>query len=127
MSVLIAQFKNETDADFVAKLIRKMKDKVKVMDEKSWEDYLLGLMIEETEMEGGEVSRKEISKIFKKNGINFKTEIPKRFPQSKEPESIGIHSRDTSPNRSSKEHQRYRRLGKTGRLQALLPHQNKNI
>ena len=71
MNVVIAQIKKEHDADFVARIIRMIKGKVKVMNEQQWEDYILGLLAQEAEKEGGTVSRKEISRFLKKHGINF--------------------------------------------------------
>ena len=74
MSILVAQFKDAKEADFIAQLIQKVqgkKGKVNVMSDAEWEDYVLGRMAEESEAEGGVVKREEVSKHFRKNGINF--------------------------------------------------------
>ena len=74
MSILVAQFKNMRDADFIAQLIRKIqgkKEKVNVMSDEEWEDYVLGRLADEAEAQGGSVSREEIAKHFKKHGINL--------------------------------------------------------
>lgn len=71
MNVVIAQIKKENDADLIARFIRMLNGKAKVMTEEQWEDYILGLMAQESEKEGGTVSRKEISRFLKKHGINF--------------------------------------------------------
>jgi hypothetical protein len=74
MSILVAQFKNMRDADFIAQLIRMIqgkKEKVNVMSDDEWEDYVLGKLADEAETQGGTVSREEIAKHFKKHGINL--------------------------------------------------------
>jgi len=74
MSVLIAQFKNVRDADFVAQLIKKIQgknNKVNVMSDEDWEDYRLGKIADEAELEGGTIPHEKISQSFKKHGINF--------------------------------------------------------
>ncbi len=74
MSILVAQFKEAKDADFIAQIIQKIqgkKGKVNVMNDEEWEEYVLGRLADETEAEGGTVSRAEISKHFKKHGVNF--------------------------------------------------------
>ena len=74
MSILVAQFKEAKDAAFVAQIIQKIqgkKGKVNVMNDEEWEDYVLGRLADDSEAEGGTVSRTEISKHFKKHGINF--------------------------------------------------------
>jgi len=71
MSVVIAQVKQENDADFLARIVKNINGKVKVMSDDELEDYLLEIMADEAEEEGGIVSRKKISKFLKKNGIDF--------------------------------------------------------
>ena len=71
MNVVIAQVKKNNDADLIARFIRMLKGKAKVMTEQEWEDYVLGLMALESEKEGGTVPREEISRFLKKNGIDF--------------------------------------------------------
>ena len=74
MSILIAQFKDDTDADFAAQIIKRIqgkKEKVNVMTDEDWEDYVLGKMAEKAEKEGGTVSREKIAQTFKKHGIKF--------------------------------------------------------
>ncbi len=74
MSVLIAQFKDVSDADFIAQIIKKIqgkKSKVNVMSDEEWEDHVLGKLADESEKEGGTVSREEITKHFRKHGVNF--------------------------------------------------------
>lgn len=71
MTRIIADIKNKADAEAIYRVIKKFNAKVKMMDDEEWEDYMLGLMAMESEAEGGEVPRKEISKWFKTYGINF--------------------------------------------------------
>ena len=71
MSVIISQIKNSDDANLVTMLIKKFTKNVKLMSDEQWEDYILGLMAEDAEAEGGTVPREEIAKIFKKHGIVF--------------------------------------------------------
>ena len=71
MNIVITQVKNKEEAHLLVKYARKLKAKTKIYNDEEWEDYLLGLMIEESELEGGEVSRKEISKILRRNGVDF--------------------------------------------------------
>ena len=71
MNIVVTQVKSNDEAHLLAKYARSLKAKTKIYNDKEWEDYLLGLMIEESELEGGEVSRKEISQIFRRNGVDF--------------------------------------------------------
>jgi len=71
MNVVIAQVKKDGDADLIARFIRMLKGKAKVMTEDEWEEYVLGMMARESEKDGKTVSRKEISLFLKKNGITF--------------------------------------------------------
>lgn len=71
MTRIIADVKNESDADTIYRVIKKFSAKVKMMNDNEWEDYILGLMAEEAEAEGGTVPREEIVKIFKRHGIDF--------------------------------------------------------
>lgn len=71
MNIVITKVKNKDQAHLLAQYARKLKAKSKIYNDDEWEDYLLGLMIEESEREGGKISREEISKIFKRNGIDF--------------------------------------------------------
>lgn len=74
MNILVARFNKTQDAEFVAQLIHKLqgnKGKVNVMSEEEWEDYVLGRLAEQSEAEGGTVSRAVIAKHFKKHGVNF--------------------------------------------------------
>ena len=74
MNILVAQFKDAKEADFIAQLIQKIqgkKGKVNVMNNDEWEDYVLGRMADEAEREGGNVPRTEIAKHFRKHGVDF--------------------------------------------------------
>ena len=71
MNVVIAQIEKNNDADLIARFIRMLKGKAKVMTEDEWEDYVLGLMARESEKEGATISRQEMSRFLKKNGIDF--------------------------------------------------------
>ena len=71
MSILIAKFKNEADADFVAQFIRKVRGKAKVLNEDELENQWMIKMIDEAENEGGEVPEEEIVKILKQNGAKI--------------------------------------------------------
>ncbi len=74
MSVLVAQFKDVSDADFIAQIIKKFqgkKSKVNVMSDEEWEENALGKLADAAEKEGGTVSRAEIAKHFRKHGVNF--------------------------------------------------------
>ena len=71
MNVVIAQVKKDGDADLIARFIRMLKGKAKVMTEDEWEEYVLGMMARESEKDGKTVSRKEISLFLNKNGITF--------------------------------------------------------
>ena len=71
MNFVIAQIKKDNDANLIARFTRMLKGKAKVMTEEEMEDYVLGLMARESEKEGGTVSRQEISRFFKKHGLNF--------------------------------------------------------
>ncbi|NNM94350.1 MAG: hypothetical protein HKL88_02670 [Bacteroidia bacterium] len=71
MTRIIADIKNSADAETIYKVIKRFKVKVKMMNEHQWEDYVLGRMAAESETEGETVSRKEVSKWFKKYGIDF--------------------------------------------------------
>jgi hypothetical protein len=42
-----------------------------MMNDDEWEDYVLGRIAVESEREGGTVPRSEVSKLFKKHGIDF--------------------------------------------------------
>ncbi|MFA4853032.1 MAG: hypothetical protein WC868_09405 [Bacteroidales bacterium] len=71
MPRIIADIKNKSDANTIYRVIKKFNAKVKMMNDNEWEDYILGLMAEEAEAEGGTVPREEIAKIFKRHGIDF--------------------------------------------------------
>ena len=71
MTRIIADIKDKADADAIFRVIKKFNARVKVMNEQQWEDYVLGRMAAESEREGTTVSRAEVSKWFKKHGINF--------------------------------------------------------
>ena len=71
MSIIITQIKNNNDANLAAMLMKKFTKNVKMMSEEQWEDYILGLMADDAEAEGGTVPRAEIAKIAKKHGIIF--------------------------------------------------------
>jgi len=71
MTRIIADIKNSADAEIIYSIIKKFKAKVKMMDDRQWEDYVLGRMAAESEKEGTTVSRKQVSQWFKKYGIDF--------------------------------------------------------
>ena len=71
MTRIIADIKNKTDAAIIYQIIKKFNARVKMMNARQWEDYVLGKMAVESEKEGTTVSRAEISKWFKEYGINF--------------------------------------------------------
>ena len=71
MSVIISQINNANDANLVTSLIKKFTKNVRQMSDEQWEDYILGLMADDAEAEGGTVPRKEIAKIAKRHGIIF--------------------------------------------------------
>ncbi len=71
MTRIIADIKDKNDADTIYRVIKKFNGRVRKMTDEQWEDYILGLLAEEAEAEGGTVKREEISKIFKRHGINF--------------------------------------------------------
>ena len=71
MTRIIADIKDKADAEAIFRVIKKIGAKVKMMDDQEWEDYILGLIAQEAEAEGGEVPRAEISKWFKTYGIDF--------------------------------------------------------
>lgn len=74
MNILIAEFKDVKDADFIAQLIQKLqgkKGKVNVMNDAAWEEYVLGRMADKAEREGGTVTRATVAKHFRKHGVDF--------------------------------------------------------
>lgn len=71
MNIVVTQVKSNDEARLLAKYAQSLKAKSKIYNDQEWEDYLLGLMIEESEGEGGEVTREEILKIFRRNGVDF--------------------------------------------------------
>ena len=71
MTRIIADIKNKADANAIYLVLKKFNANVKMMDEQQWEDYILGIMALESEEEGTTVSREEVSKWFRKYGIDF--------------------------------------------------------
>lgn len=71
MNFVIAKLRNEKDAAFIAKYVRKFKGKARVINEEEVEKKWMLNMIEEAELEGGEVSEKEILKTLKQNGAEI--------------------------------------------------------
>ncbi len=71
MTRIVADIRDKADADIIYSIIKKYTARVKKMTDKQWEEYVLGRMAVESEEEGETVSRQEVSKWFKKYGINF--------------------------------------------------------
>lgn len=71
MTRIVANIKDKADADIIYRVIKKFNARVKMMNDRQWEDYVLGQMAAESEREGDTVSRTEVSKWFKKHGVNF--------------------------------------------------------
>lgn len=72
MTRIIAEIKNKSDVELIYRFLTRFKTgKVRMMNEEEWEDFVLGKMAEESEKDMETVPRKEISKWFKKHGINF--------------------------------------------------------
>lgn len=75
MSIVIAQLKNQKDAGSVASYIHKFRGKVRIMEEDELENQWMIKMIDEAEMEGGEVPEVEIIKTLKQNGAKIQTKV----------------------------------------------------
>jgi len=71
MTRIIIDIKSKNDAAVIYNAIKKFNASIKVMNEKQWEDFVLGKMAAESEAEGSTVSRAEISKWFRQYGIDF--------------------------------------------------------
>ena len=71
MNFVIAKLRNEKDAAFIAKYVRKFKGKARIINEEDVENKWMLSMIEEAELEGGEVSEEEILNILKQNGAEI--------------------------------------------------------
>jgi len=72
MTRIIADIKDKKDADTIVRVIKKIKgSRVRKMTDEQWEDYILGLLAEEGEADKETVSRAEVSRWFRKHGINF--------------------------------------------------------
>ena len=71
MNYIIARLKNEKDADFIVKSVRKFKGKVRVFSDDVNENQWMLKMINEAESEGGEVSEQEIEQILRENGAKI--------------------------------------------------------
>jgi hypothetical protein len=71
MTRIIIDVRSKTDAAAIYRVIKKFNTRVKMMNEKQWEDFVLGKMAAESEKEGTTISRTEISKWFRKYGIDF--------------------------------------------------------
>lgn len=71
MTRIIIDVKSKNDAAAIYRAIRRFNTRIKMMNEKQWEDFVLGKMAAESEKEGTTASRKEISKWFRQYGIDF--------------------------------------------------------
>ena len=71
MTRIIIDVRSKNDAAVIYRAIRKFNTRIKMMNEKQWEDFVLGKMAAESEKQGTTVSRKEVSKWFRQYGIDF--------------------------------------------------------
>ena len=70
MTRIIADIKDQADADTIFRVIKKFNARVRKMDDQQWEDYVLGIIAQDAE-KSRDVSGMEVSKIFRRHGIAF--------------------------------------------------------
>jgi hypothetical protein len=71
MKTLLIQSKDDSAAKAIAQMARKRKMKVRFLSDTKMEDEWLVTMIDKAHVEKGEVSRAEMARKFKHDGIDF--------------------------------------------------------
>lgn len=65
-NVVVAQFENKNDANFIARMIKRYRRNARVLKGEQWEDLYLGKMIEEGMQDKSEISEAEFMEFLNK-------------------------------------------------------------